>query len=254
MITESLSNAKQLAKNNIKSIRKAFVGPFKHHRAQKYELKSATQTMKIHFHELFEKFEHAKKTNSPYFDSNNQFFQNDDKLWNQFLDYTRGKKALEIGSGPFGFLAFTTWASERHVVDPLLDSYKNVQKELFGKTIFSNEIKGYSTPAEELIKDLVGKIDGFIVCRNCIDHTEDPWSILYNITQYAAPGSYLLFWADIWHIGGSIDEGHHSVTKNHKVIEAFLEGQGYQILKTHDGISTHGNTIDYGCVAIKSNM
>ncbi len=239
-------------KRRLVEVRKALlVGPFKHEKAQKYELKSATATMKEYFEQLYQKYETKKKNGEIYHTSDNQFFAKDEVLWQKFLEDTKGKTALEIGSGPFGYLVFTDWVKARHVIDPLINSYREVQLKHFNRTFFTDAIHTYSYPAETLVSELVNTIDGFIVCRNCIDHTEDPWTILYNICQYAKPGSYLLFWADIWHIGGSIDEGHHSVTKNKDVIEAFLTGQGYRILKTHDGISTHGNTIDYGCLAVK---
>lgn len=242
-----------LFKKKLYKIRNSIVvGPFNHARAQKYEMGFANKMIRDHFQRLQSKFETKIKNNEFYHNSDNQFFGKNDSLWNEFIAKTTGKTALEIGSGPFGFLCFATWPKERHIIDPLINSYREAHLKNFNTTLFTKDIKTHSISAETFVPELKGKIDGFIVCRNCIDHTEDPWKILYNISQYAAVGSYLLFWADIWHIDGA-NEGHRNVTKDGQVIEAFLLGQGYKIISRHHNQGGHDNTLDYGCLAIKEH-
>jgi len=56
-----------------------------------------------------------------------------------------------------------------------------------------------------------------------IDHCEDPLKILHNIPEYAAPGCYLYFWCDIWHLTG-LDEGHHNITHSEAMMEKIFQG------------------------------
>jgi len=160
------------------------------------------------------------------------------------------RKCVEVGAGPFGFLPLCDWIKDRTVIDPLADDYRRIELEMTGHTFYTDDVKRYSQNAETFIPELKGAVTGAIISRNAIDHSDDPLTILYNFAQYAAPGCYLLFWSEIWHLNGC-DEGHRNITKTPAAIEALLTGLGFE-LKTPGGYQLNNpGLVDYGCVARK---
>ena len=102
----------------------------------------------------------------------------------------------------------------------------------------------------KLRPDLIGQIDGCIICQNALDHCEDPLAILSNLGQYAKAGCYLLFWSDIWHIAPP-DEGHRNITRSQDVMDSLFSGLGFEIVRRGLPIRSDNSTIEYGIVARK---
>ena len=121
------------------------------------------------------------------------WFQGDTALWSQFVDHTRDRKCLEVGSGPFGYLAPCSWIKDRVIIDPLIDVYRAEERRLTGKTFFTDDIRTFAMNAEVFIKDLAGAVDGCIVCQNTLDHCRRPLKVLKHLAQYVAPGRFFCF-------------------------------------------------------------
>ena len=93
-------------------------------------------------------------------------------------------------------------------------------------------------------------MDGSLICRNCLDHCEDPFAVLFNISEYAAPGCYLLLWSDIWHLAGT-DPGHHNLTKTEAMMDKIISGLGFEILRICSKIRDPSEYVEYGRLARK---
>jgi hypothetical protein len=93
-------------------------------------------------------------------------------------------------------------------------------------------------------------VDGSLICRNCLDHCEDPFAVLFNISEYAAPGCYLLLWSDIWHLAGT-DPGHHNLTKTEAMMDKIISGLGFEILRICSKIRDPSEYVEYGRLARK---
>lgn len=221
---------------------------FDHTKAQRYELLSNTSTIEQHFPEVFARFQ--KTRSEPWHDPNSPWFGSDKRLWDDFVSHVRSRNCLEIGSGPWGYLLMCPWIENRIIIDPLVEEYKAAQMRVVGGTLFADDVTTYTTPAEEPIAALVGAVDGVIVCQNAIDHCEDPLAVLSNIAAYAAPGCYLLLWADIWHLDG-VDAGHHNITRSSAAIDYLLSGAGFDAVRQCDQIRQDGKYIEYGVLARK---
>lgn len=169
-----------------------------------------------------------------------------------FKDFCRkidGKKYLEIGAATEGILAFMPWINERIIIDPLIQAFRDTQLTLWGKTFLTDDIKLYAQGAEILISELVGKVDGCIICRNTLDHADGPWEIVENIGRYAAKGCILLLWTDLWHLE-SLDVGHRNITKDPVLLESKIKEIGFNVVRRLPLIRNRA-TIQYGCVAVK---
>lgn len=236
--------------SRIASRLRVFNSSFRHDRAQKYELKYALNLIRTDFPEVFKKWESARSRGSLWQSADDQWFCGNDKLWNSFVNYVKDRKCLEIGSGPFGYLALFPEIRDRVIIEPLVDEFRKCQLETLGSTFFSEDIFTIAKPAEELVVEIESKIDGFIVCRNALDHCEDPLTVLYNISRYAASGCYLLLWTDIWHLVHP-DEGHHNITKSGNVLDALLSGLGFDIIQEGQKIRDQAELIEYGRLARK---
>jgi hypothetical protein len=152
--------------------------------------------------------------------------------------------------GPFGYLSPCYWIADRVIIDPLVDEYRRLQLEINNSTLFTSDIATYALPAEQQIDELVGAVTGVIVCRNALDHCEDPLAVLELISRYAAGGCYLLMWTDIWHLSG-LDEGHRNITKSEAAMTGVLQGLGFTILRKCRKIRDPTHCIEYGCIARK---
>lgn len=223
---------------------------FNHKSAQKYEFNSARVAILNDFDTVYQKWEECKKYGGLWQDDSNQWFQGDSIAWNEFVEHVRNKKCLEIGSGPFGFLSFCYWIKDRVIIDPLIDEYKNFQKGCFDKTFFTDDIKTYSKNSELLIEDLVGKVDGAIICRNALDHCDNPFEVLDNVAKYATKGCYFLLWTDIWHLG-PLDEGHRNITNSSEDLDRKMIELGFKILKYGQKIRNPNEFVEYGRLFIK---
>jgi hypothetical protein len=179
-----------------------------------------------------------------------QWFQGDTALWDRFVEHVRGRLCLEIGSGPFGYLALARWIDRRAVIDPLVDFYRSEELRVAGGTFFDESVETYAQAAEKPVSELRRRVEGCIVCRNALDHTEDPLAVLGNIADYAAPGCYFLFWTDLWHLHGP-NEGHRNITRRPEVMDALLDGLGFEILKRGADIRSPAEYVEYGRLARK---
>ena len=220
---------------------------FDHGRAQHYEARHNLNSIQESFVTLYEA-RNADRLNDGVWIDTEEWFDNDQKKLDDFVAHTKDKECLEIGSGPFGVVPLCDWMTKRTVIDPLADVYKQAQLDLSGETFFK-EMTLLSIPAEQFEPGLKNKIDGAIICRNAIDHAEDPLKILNNIAQYAAPGCYLLFWSDIWH--ENLDDGHRNITRSVELMDRLVDGLGFDVQWQHPLIRDQSEYIEYGCVARK---
>jgi len=176
-----------------------------------------------------------------------EFFKGSVSDFYEFIEKIKYKNNLEIGSGPCGLLNSLYWIEKRNIIEPLIKEYKQKQIELYGETLFDNSINLYSQPAEIIIQELINNIDGVIICRNCLDHTQDWKIIVENISKYAALGSYLLLWTDLFHIG--TDAGHFNITKDKKYFIEYVQNLGYEIINEWEMSQRQG--VNIGFIAIK---
>jgi hypothetical protein len=224
---------------------------FDHAEAQRYELEHNRTTIEQTFPELFARWKAEKTKGSLWQTANDLWFCGNEALWSVYRDHIRDRKCLEVGSGPYGYLAPCYWIKDRTIVDPLIDEYRAYQLELTGSTFFTDDIKTYSLPAEEAVPALYGKVDGCIICQNALDHCEDPLAVLYMLSEYAAPGCYFLLWTDIWHLAG-LDAGHRNITRSARAMDSLLNGLGFKVLQNGADIRNVDEYIEYGRIARKA--
>jgi hypothetical protein len=224
---------------------KSHLIPFSHKKAQEYELESNKKWMDNHFAEEYqEKTANTGKYSDEWF--RNQYD------WERFVNWTSGKSFMEIGSGPTGNITGWWWAQRKIIIDPLIHEYKQYQLATFGKTVYTDDIELVTTPAEEFIPKYAWCINGAIVCRNTLDHCDDPIAILENIAMYATKGTYLLLWTDLYHHEGH-DEGHTNITKDRDEFRKLIEDLGFEI-EYETPVKKDRNTVQFGCRARKQEM
>jgi hypothetical protein len=224
--------------------------PFNHRLAQVYEHASSRRTMRASFARLYGDWEAAKAQGSLWNGAQDQWFCGNTALWETFVAHVRERTCVEIGSGPYGYLAPAYWISRRVVIDPLVDRYRAGQLRMLGKTFFTPDIETHAVAAEQVIGSLVGRVDGAIICRNALDHCDDPLKILDVMSGYAASGCYLLLWTDIWHIGGA-PIGHRNITRSVDVMDKLLDGLGFDIVQPGATVRPPGAVVEYGRLARK---
>jgi hypothetical protein len=231
---------------------------FSHADAQVFEFNFGVNWMKKgEFERSYAYWEQAKKegicSQTAYeritFNTSPHFFQNKSEF-DDFCKKIDGKKCLEIGSSTEGILVYLPWLTKRNLIDPLTAKYREVQLKEWGRTIFTDDIKIHDQIAETVIPELIGKIDGTIICRNTLDHASDPWKILENMALYAAEGCALLLWTDIWHLN-LLDPGHRNIVEDPAVFENKIKELKFEIVRRLPETDYHPDSIHYGCVAIK---
>jgi SAM-dependent methyltransferase len=220
-----------------------------HRTAQRYEIEHARQTIVGHFQQAYSTWQ-ERPADFLSLKKDDEWFNGNAALYAEFSNGVAARTCLEIGSGPFGHLAPCRAFKKRIIIDPLAESYRDIQRELFGKTFFTDDIVLYPTSAETVIDRLLGQVDGLIVCRNALDHCEDPLAVLQNIADYAAPGCWLFLWTDIWHVAGT-DAGHHNITRSHKMMTSLIHGLGFDILQMGRAIRDPAEYLEFGCIARK---
>jgi hypothetical protein len=225
-------------------------GGFNHRSAQQYEILSARGTMRRTFPEVYSAWERERAKGSLWQGADDQWFLGDAALWTTFVAHVTDRTNLEIGSGPFGYLAPCYWMKRRVVIDPLIDKYRAYQLKRFGRTFWTADIETHAVPAEHIVEALRGAVDGCIVSRNALDHMDDPLAAIATIAEYAAPGCYLLLGTDIWHLDGG-DVGHRNITRSARVLDGMLDGLGFEILQNGAGVRNSDQYIEYGRLARK---
>lgn len=223
---------------------------FSHGDAQTYERKFAAAAICADFPRLWADYQEAMASGSLWHGRDDQWFQGDTALWDRFVEHVRERLCLEIGSGPFGYLGPARWIERRAIIDPLVDFYRSEELRVAGGTFFDDSVETYAQAAEEPVPELRAAVEGCIVCRNALDHTEDPLAVLGNIAEYAAPGCYFLFWTDLWHLNGP-NEGHRNITRRPEVMDVLLDGLGFEILKHGGDIRSSTEYVEYGRLAQK---
>lgn len=222
---------------------------FSHSAAQRYELRYARRVIGADWPTLRESWLAAKEGGTPWHGPDDEWFEGDSALWKSFAEYVAHRRCLEIGSGPFGWIGPADWIVDRVVIDPLLDQYRAFERQLTGNSFF-DDVERISQAAELFVPSLLGTVDGCIICRNALDHAEDPLQILANIGSYAASGAYLLLWVDLWHLEGP-NVGHRNITRSSEAVDALLDGLGFELIKSSEPVRGDGDTIEYGRVARK---
>jgi hypothetical protein len=226
--------------------------PFSHKIAQYYELLSAQRSIRRAGGPWLTVARDAREdaTAPRHGAVGDQWFCGNEPLFAEFIAHVKDRANLEIGSGPMGHLASRPWMRRRIVVDPLIEKYRSYQLRRFGDTVWTGDIETHACAAENVIPELRDAIDGSIICRNALDHTEDPLSVLSAISQYATPGCYLLLWSDIWHSGG-VTIGHRNITRSPAAMDALLTGFGFDIIQNGAQIRAPGKFVEYGRLARK---
>lgn len=220
--------------------------------AQKFELKHAIAFMDHPgFHEWVARFDDPKFLASngfrdKYFVA--EFFGGDDFKAQKFFADIKGKTVLDIG--PCVFTPTSVWdvAAKRVIIEPLYDEVSQWQIENRGRNLFVNIDEAYSSQAEKLIPELVGKVDGAVLVRNCIDHSPQWPFILTNIARYMAPGAVLLLWNDLMHPPEYLD-GHYDITDDPAAFRRLIETMGFDI--EYEFRQENSTMLDYGCRAIR---
>jgi hypothetical protein len=225
--------------------------PFSHRIAQSYEYLSARRTIRRAGASWLAAVKSASENaTAPREVGDDQWFCGNQRLFAEYVSHAKDRANLEIGSGPMGHLAGRPWMGRRIVIDPLIDKYRSYQLRRFGQTVWTEDIRTYSSAAESVIAELRGAIDGSIVCRNALDHTEDPLGVIAAISEYATAGCYLLFWSDIWHLRG-LTIGHRNITRSAAAMDALLIGFGFDIIQNGAQIRAPGEFVEYGRIARK---
>ena len=214
-------------------------------KAQEFELNWQKEYIKENFRKEFDEFIRRKETKEHGLDSRH-FFNANKNLFNEYLEHIKDKKLLEIGCGSFPMAKEAWQIKDRNVIDPLASEYNKFQINSFGLSFFDN-IKIYPYTAEEEILEFNNNVDGVIIFRNALDHSEDPLALLYRISQYAMSGCYLLFWSDIWHNDGG-NEGHANITRSKEALSSFLNGLGFDKLIASNSVRNSDMFIEYGGV------
>jgi SAM-dependent methyltransferase len=101
-----------------------------------------------------------------------------------------GKAILDVGCGPISQTMSLVHCAEVHVVDPLVDLFREIQP--FGWEFFTSVS---SEPAEQLPFD--DHRFHFVHCRNVLDHTRDAESILRETARVLVPQGQLLLGCDV---------------------------------------------------------
>lgn len=211
--------------------------------AQNYELKSNISWVDDNYHEIIE----AMKDPVSYHHCN-EFFKNDREYMDDFFRNAKGVKCLEISPGICG--ALPLWKGrlsgcELIAVDPLAFEYDAYLKSKGGS--WFDGICLIPKKAEDFMPEFEGKVDGFIFWRNGINHYEDPYKSIEVVSQYAAPGCRLFFWAEIQH-ADTPDAGHRNVTSNPQEVEDCILAQGWKLLYHTDNKVFNVPGISYGGV------
>jgi hypothetical protein len=222
---------------------------FDHQAAQDYEITYAKQWLQQSGADIWQTID-TSKTGVPKVHPLilNEFFQSDDEIWDSFAENIRGKSILDIGTGPVPTPSLWHWAGAKYAIDPLSVEYDRLCREIFGRSWY-DDVDARTDEAEILQRDLVGKINGVIVCRNCLDHCREPYLILANISAYAATGCALMLWTDLYHLDGH-DHGHTDITCDRDGFRRVVEAMGFKIIREVP-VLLDRPTVQFGCFAIK---
>jgi hypothetical protein len=220
--------------------------------AQEYELRFAIEFMQTSFYKtLFNDMIAGNQKVSEGYTSDlilKEFFNGSKEEWQKFVTHITNKNCLDIG--PSVFTPLSTWdvAKNRYTIEPMFAQLNEWQVNNLGNSAFKDMTMNYGYNAEELIPDLVNKINGAIYCRNMLDHTPDWISVLSNIKQYAKKGCKLLLWSDLDH-KGTANEGHYDITTDIPSFKELIKGFKFNIIREYQDKAR--DFINWGCYAEK---
>lgn len=226
----------------------AIAPAFDFNRAQQHELRFHSNWIVRHFPQEYDRLEKNKAEGTINFDIDD-YFRGDKEEYDKFLNHIQGKKCVEIGCGCFPDTKEFWMIQDRSVIDPLANAYKGIEHLHFKKSFFE-DFKIYNQKAEQRIDELVGKVDGMIFFQNALDHTDDPLSILDNVSEYAASGCYLIFFTDIWHIVPP-NAGHRCITRSAAIMDKLFKGMGFRKVKKRRDYRDATKWLEYGGVFVK---
>ena len=129
-----------------------------------------------------------------------QYFK-DNGGFNTTLDFVN-KVVLDIGSGPRP-LSYAMEGIELYCIEPLGERFlKEAGIRLKDKDGYFLELqkakKVFSVPAEELVLEMVGKVD-VVLTTNSLDHTWDPTTYLKNAKKYLKQNGFVYLIVDLHH-------------------------------------------------------
>jgi hypothetical protein len=184
----------------------------------------------------------------------NKYFEDTDldlitshKFSNVIKNSVYKKTTLEIGAGPWGGITIALPDTEKRIIiEPLAEKYFELLKQTSSNTEKFKNIEYYSTQGENFIPELEQKIDGLIICQNCLDHTPEWYFLLSNLSSYAVKGCKFMLWTDIDHLCAN-PVGHYNITWNPENLFRLIENLGFKIEMKNIGI---GSVNTYTHVAI----
>jgi hypothetical protein len=219
--------------------------------SQKYELEHAIGFMDApFFRQLFAETKAGKlNLSTGHRDSLmlKEFFGGARAQFDQFVAHITDKSCLDVGPCVLSPLSAWDVAKQRFAVEPLVPSIEAWQRKHLGGSVYEG-ITAYPIPGEQLVPEIVGKIDGAILCRNMLDHTPKWPFVLANISAYAARGCRLLLWTDLDHRGDA-DEGHYDITTEPEHFRNFVVQLGFDIQSEYSDTQRH--ELNWGCSAVK---
>ncbi|QWD91094.1 hypothetical protein [Polynucleobacter sp. MWH-Braz-FAM2G] len=219
--------------------------------SQDYELRATLEFMDSDFFRARAQEIHSGQRNASvgFFDDIllKEFFDGKETYFKEFIAHITNRACLDIG--PCVATPLKSWdvTNEKFVIEPLFDTINNWQIENYGFSLYEG-IKCYPIPAENRIEELVGKIDGVIYCRNCIDHTPHWPFILSNISHYAKSGCKLMLWNDLFH-GEGVDDGHYNITEAPENFSQLIEALGFHVVREFRDFNRL--SVNWGCFAEK---
>lgn len=145
---------------------------------------------------------------------------------------------VELGSGPVGVLGFLP-GHDRVAVDPLNRYYSSNDKltELRNPAVTYLSAPGEDVPLES------GKYD-MVIMENCIDHTQDPDTVMSEIHRLLAPNGILYltvnarsrpgYWVHRFLARYALDPGHpHTYTEGR--FKKMIERHGFDVVQFEAG-------------------
>lgn len=141
-----------------------------------------------------------------------------------------GKIVLDVGSGPTGrIMCVRPLASRMLAIEPLAEEYMQITGV---SRILDTYDKIYSVPAEELVQEIVGKID-VAICLNVIDHCFDAEAVFRNVFSYLSPEGTALISFDVNKCSGkSIG---HPISMTDEEARRAIAASGLCIIKEDHG-------------------
>jgi SAM-dependent methyltransferase len=147
----------------------------------------------------------------------------------------------DIGCGPYPVLLHAPAHITSIMIDPLMKhyfAYGLVPPEAVGpkRTFIESFIEELPLPDETV---------DVVLCANCLDHVEDPWRGLQELTRIIKRGGYLIIEVDV---GGETDYMHpHAFTEDE--LEARAQSLGLENVKSSRPTGTKrrpGASLYYG--------